>query len=326
MESNGDLAEECRRVLDIALFYKSERKDSALFGRMVRAWCVRLGWQPDVADAGLGLYPDYVDFPVSRLMMAKQTLNILIDIWDGARIEGTMGYGMFGVRKIEEVGGWLKKARERNAASMISERLDLVDHYHYEYALIALAVAAAGYVVLRVRSRRKAESQLGVGGRSVRSAKKDEFGDGDHPEDTQQSMSQTPVSWGKNTADESVLVLVVSVAKELVVDAIRRDGIAAVGGDALFDAVQAIWLGSRTDFQLKLGSFFGGESRPPNETEYDVFLLRFDIGSSRRGLERGQNAMDRIDAFRRLCGASGKVEVSSRLSSDVCGTDEFYRR
>lgn len=167
-----------------------------------------------------------------------------------------------------------------------------------DYLLIALAVAAAGYVIYRYRlARQPSESR---GAQPARPA-------------------AVPTRW--------VLVLVINAGRDGVIDALRSGGVAALEGDQLYQATQALWLGPEAEFRRSNLSEWFSEARAVAEpSEYDVHLVRVELSSDDPGLHRNANQMDRLDAFRRFQSMGFKATVSPRLPSDAYGTTDVYSR
>jgi hypothetical protein len=165
-----------------------------------------------------------------------------------------------------------------------------------DYILIALAIAAAGYVVYRLTRR----PQRPVEAPPV-------------------TTNVVPTRW--------VLVLVINAGRESVIDALRSGGVAALEGDQLYRATQALWLGPEAEFRRSNLSEWFSESRAvPEPSEYDVHLVRVELSSDDPGLHRNANQMDRLDAFRRFQSMGFKATVSPRLPSDAYGTTDVYSR
>jgi len=165
-----------------------------------------------------------------------------------------------------------------------------------DYILIALAITAAGYAVYNLigRPQRPVEAP---------------------PVNTM----PMPTRW--------VLVLVINAGRESVVDALRSGGMAALEGDLLYQATQALWLGSEAEFQRSNLSKWFNETRAVREpSEYDVYLICVELSSDDAGLHRNVNQMDRLDAFRRFQSMGFKTTVSPRLPSDAYGTTNVYSR
>lgn len=166
-----------------------------------------------------------------------------------------------------------------------------------EIVLIALVIGALAYVVYRLgrRERRPVEAP---------------------------SVTTTP------SRPRWVLVLVINAAKENVLAALRSKGVAALRGDELYQATQALWLATEAEFQSSHVLEWFRETRAVRTpSEYDVHLVRFDLSADDPGLRPNANPMDRLDAFRRLCAQRPAVIVSPRVPSDAYGTtDVFYSR
>jgi len=164
-----------------------------------------------------------------------------------------------------------------------------------DYILIALAVAAAGYVVYRVTRR-------------------------------PQPPVQAPPVTTTAAPTRRVLVLVINADRKNIIDALRSGGVAAVEGDQLYQATQALWLGTEDEFGSNLSQWFSEARAVTEPSEYDVHLVRVDLSSDVPGLHRDANQMDRLDAFRSFQRTGVKTTVSPRLPSDAYGTTNVYSR
>lgn len=164
-----------------------------------------------------------------------------------------------------------------------------------DYLLIALAVAAGGYVVYRLTRKPS------------------------RPEPLAASPVVEPA--------RKVLVLVINAGRESLIDALRAGGGSALQRDQLYQATQALWLGSAAEFERSgLAQWFGTERAVTEPSEYDVHLIRLDMAADDAGLHRNANQMDRLDAFRRFQATGFKATVSPRLPSDAYGTTDVYSR
>jgi len=165
-----------------------------------------------------------------------------------------------------------------------------------DYILVALAIAAAGYVLYR--SSTKPE-------RSV----------------------EAPPAFTHRVPDRWVLVLVINAGRESVVDALRSRDVAPLKSDQLYQATQALWLGTEDQFQSSsMSDWFNEAHAVSDPSEYDVHLVRVELASDDSGLHRNANQMDRLDAFRRLQSMGFKATVSPRLPSAAYGTTGVYGR
>lgn len=165
-----------------------------------------------------------------------------------------------------------------------------------DYLLIALAAAAAGYVIYRL-ARQPSESRNAPPARPA----------------------AVPTRW--------VLVLVINAGRDGVIDALLSGGVAALEGDQLYQATQALWLGPEDEFRrTNLSEWFSEARAVPEPSEYDVHLVRVELSSDDPGLHRNANHMDRLDAFRRFQSMGFKATVSPRLPSDAYGTTDVYSR
>jgi len=177
-----------------------------------------------------------------------------------------------------------------NASDEAMSKMELRD-----YILIALAVAAAGYVVYRVTRR-------------------------------PQPPVQAPPVTTTAAPTRRVLVLVINADRKNIIDALRSGGVAAVEGDQLYQATQALWLGTEDEFGSNLSQWFSEARAVTEPSEYDVHLVRVDLSSDVPGLHRNANQMDRLDAFRSFQRTGVKTTVSPRLPSDAYGTTNVYSR
>lgn len=285
---------ELSRVLDDIsrrLQLELRARTAILFQAAVEAWCEELDWPLEAARRGLELDPDLAAH-LGRLAFAFD-----------AAVKAKKEHG-----SLQERGGQALRRVARSipvvgpslqvhAGDYIRARDEAMSKMEAkDYLLIALAVAAAGYVIYRL-ARQPSESR---GAPPARPA-------------------AVPTRW--------VLVLVINAGRDGVIDALRSGGVAALEGDQLYQATQALWLGPEAEFRRSNLSEWFSEARAVAEpSEYDVHLVRVELSSDDPGLHRNANQMDRLDAFRRFQSMGFKATVSPRLPSDAYGTTDVYSR
>lgn len=164
---------------------------------------------------------------------------------------------------------------------------------NYNYLLIALGVATIAYVLFRSLNHSKNSNQKADPKSAV------------------------------NIATHKVLVLVINANREGVIDALR--GHKSMETDQLYEATQALWLGSKKEFESGPERWFGKGCEISELSEYDVCLVRYELNEDDRGFHRNANQMDRLDAFRRLQAKGLSPKVSQRVSCDAY-RDNFYSR
>lgn len=162
-----------------------------------------------------------------------------------------------------------------------------------EYLLAALGAATIAYVVFRSINYSKNSNQKSDPKSSV------------------------------NITMHKVLILVINANREGVIDALR--GHKSLETDQLYEATQALWLGSKKEFESGPARWFGNGCEIGDLSEYDVCLVRFELNEDDRGFHRDANQMDRLDAFRRLQTKNLSPTVSQRVSPDAY-RDMFYSR
>lgn len=257
------------------------------FRSAVQAWCGVLGWPAEVADLGLLRERSYAEH------LGRVAARVDAEVRD---------------RKKSSSRAARLADRVKQAGSLVSDGLRAEDADYMgategvmlkmdtkDYLLIALAVAAGGYVVYRL-TREPSRQGPPAASRAVEPTRK-------------------------------VLVLVINAGRESLIDALRADGGSALLGDQLYQATQALWLGSAAEFERSgLAQWFGTERAVTAPSEYDVHLVRLEIAADDAGLHRSANQLDRLDAFRRLQAKAFRATVSPRLPSDAYGTTDIYSR
>jgi hypothetical protein len=140
-----------------------------------------------------------------------------------------------------------------------------------------------------------------------------------HTHSTSDRRAPPPEGW--------VLVLVVNAKHASLLEALQCGTDTGWDRDQLYEATQALWVGTVSDFEQKLEPWFKDERSVQEPSEYDVHLVCIALTHVDAGLRRDTNSLDRLDAFRRLKMQGGKVHVSPRLSSEAYGAkDVFYSK
>lgn len=263
----------------------------SLFRAAVEAWCEELDWPLEAARLGLELDRDQAAH-LGRLAFAFDAAVKAKKEHGSLQEQGGQALRKV-ARHIPVVGSSLQV----HAGDYIRARDEAMSKMEAkDYLLIALAVAAAGYVIYRL-ARQPSESR---GAPPARPA-------------------AVPTRW--------VLVLVINAGRDGVIDALRSGGVAALEGDQLYQATQALWLGPEAEFRgSNLSEWFSEARAVAEPSEYDVHLVRVELSSDDPGLHRNANQMDRLDAFRRFQSMGFKATVSPRLPSDAYGTTDVYSR
>lgn len=271
---------------------RERARDRTLLRSCVLAWCEILGWAPEVADIAMSMDRAH----------AAHMGRIAI------KFESEVRQHKVSASKVAR-GADLAKDLAKRAGAFINDGLR-ADPWDYtdasdeamskmeprDYILIALAIAAAGYVVYLLRSR------------------------------PQRPVEAPPVTTTAATT-RWVLVLVINAGRDGVIDALRSGGVAALKGDQLYQATQALWLGPEAEFcGSNLSEWFSEARAVAEPSEYDVHLVRVELSSDDPGLHHNANQMDRLDAFRRFQSMGFKATVSPRLPSDAYGTTDVYSR
>lgn len=287
---------ELSRVLDDIsrrLQLELRERTANLFRAAVEAWCEELDWPLEAARLGLELDPDpaahlgRLPFASDAAVKAKKEHGSLQEQWGQALRWVARHIPVVGPSLQVPAGDYIR-ARDEAMSKMEAK----------DYLLIALAVAAAGYVIYRYRLARQPSESCGA---------------------PPARPAAVPTRW--------VLVLVINAGRDGVIDALRSGGVAALEGDQLYQATQALWLGPEAEFRRSNLSEWFSEARAVAEpSEYDVHLVRVELSSDDPGLHRNANQMDRLDAFRRFQSMGFKATVSPRLPSDAYGTTDVYSR
>ncbi|MFO0695416.1 MAG: hypothetical protein U0230_17770 [Polyangiales bacterium] len=266
-------------------------RNPGLFREAVETWCVELGWPHEAARLGLDL---------ERVHSAH--LGRLAFAFDAAvkekKEQGSLQeQGGQALRKVAKRIPVFGSSLEVHAHDYIGARDEaMVEMKAEDYLLIALTVAAAGYAIHRFARR---------------------------PPESPSAPPVLPVG----EPSQRVLVLVINASRDGVIHALRSGGLAALEGDLLYQATQALWLGSEAEYRnSNMSDWFSNDRAVSEPSEYDVHLVRVELPSDDPGLHRNANQMDRLDAFRRFQSASLKATVSPRLPSEAYGTTEVYSR
>lgn len=262
-------------------------RDQRLFQSSVHAWCDVLGWPAEVAELGLSREQSQAKH------LGRVAACVDAEVRDRKRSSSRVARLADHVKR---VGSFVNDGlRAEDADYMGATDGAMLKMDTRDYLLIALAVAAGGYVAYRL-TREPSRHEPTPASRTVEPTRK-------------------------------VLVLVVNAGRESVIDALRAGGGPALQGDQLYQATQALWLGSAAEFERSgLAQWFGKERAVSAPSEYDVHLIRLEIGADDAGLHRNANQMDRLDAFRRFQATGFKAAVSPRLASDAYATTGVYGR
>lgn len=129
----------------------------------------------------------------------------------------------------------------------------------------------------------------------------------------------------------STTVLVINASNRSVIEALREQGaLSAVTPAALYEGTQALWHGP-TDVAGRRGILNGFDGQPAvegrQETEYDVYHVRFALPDLEDGFAKDAVPSDRIDAFETAAAHASDVTVSDRLPASSYGSPStFYAR
>lgn len=116
-----------------------------------------------------------------------------------------------------------------------------------------------------------------------------------------------------------------------MIEALREQGaLSAVTPAALYEGTQALWHGP-TDVAGRRGILNGFDGQPAvegrQETEYDVYHVRFALPDLEDGFAKDAVPSDRIDAFETAAAHASDVTVSDRLPASSYGSPStFYAR
>lgn len=262
-------------------------RDQRLFRSSVQAWCDVLDWPAEVADLALSLDRSHAAH------LGRVAARVDAEVRDRKKSSSRAARL---ADRAKQAGAFVSDGlRAEDADYMDATDGAMLKMDTRDYLLIALAVAAGGYVVYRLTRKPS------------------------RPEPLAASPVVEPA--------RKVLVLVINAGRESVIDALRAGGGSALQGDQLYQATQALWLGSAAEFERSgLAQWFGTERAVTGPSEYDVHLIRLDIAADDAGLHCNANQMDRLDAFRRFQATGFKASVSPRLPSDAYGTTDVYSR
>lgn len=144
----------------------------------------------------------------------------------------------------------------------------------------------------------------------------------------QRQSSLVPLPHSSQAKESLVLVLVINAGREDILQTLKTNSrITTNQSDSLYRATQALWIGSKGDFNSEFESWFYSKHAASDvESEYDVYFVQIELHQDDSGFKRDVSQLDRIDAFHRLPDNSGKVEVSDRLPSKAYENKLLYSR
>ncbi len=123
------------------------------------------------------------------------------------------------------------------------------------------------------------------------------------------------------------LVLVVSASQADLLESLQtKRRIDFSDGEALYEITKYLWLGSETDFNQRIASIDQYSVSKGEESEYDIYLVYFELNQADERFKSNVDQLDRYDAFRNLADLEVKFEISPRLQMEAYGNFDVYNR
>ncbi len=123
------------------------------------------------------------------------------------------------------------------------------------------------------------------------------------------------------------LVLVISATQAEFLESLRaKRRIDMSDGERLYEITKYLWLGSKTDFYQGEASINQYSVSEGKESEYDIYLVYFELKQPDEGFKPNINQLDRYDAFRKLDDLKIDFKISPRLQIEAYGIFEVYNR
>ncbi len=123
------------------------------------------------------------------------------------------------------------------------------------------------------------------------------------------------------------LVLVISATQAEFLESLQaKRRIDMSDGERLYEITKYLWLGSKTDFYQGEASINQYSVSEGKESEYDIYLVYFELKQPDEGFKPNINQLDRHDAFRKLDDLKIDFKISPRLQMEAYGIFEVYNR
>lgn len=160
-----------------------------------------------------------------------------------------------------------------------------------------------------------------------------------HPSSTGQRQQQTPPrekyrqpvptppvqTTPTQKSTKQSLVLVVSASQSDFLESLQaKRRIDISDGETLYEMTKYLWLGSETDFnqsKSKLSQYLVAKGE---ESEYDIYLVYFELNKADERFKSNVNQLDRYDAFRNLDNL--EINITPRLQMEAYENIDVYNR
>jgi len=135
------------------------------------------------------------------------------------------------------------------------------------------------------------------------------------------TILQTPQNI--STPKKYSLILAISASKEAILPALYNAVITQKNYKELYQATQSLRILETDQIRLQdqTSQFYVTEA-----SEYDVYLVKLDLRQKDDRFGPDQDQMDRYDAFQNLPNLVTSMQISSRLTMDVCTSFNLYVR
>lgn len=122
------------------------------------------------------------------------------------------------------------------------------------------------------------------------------------------------------------LIVAISASKEAVFSALSNDVANKRSYEELYKATQSLSIFQTEQVQLQDQTSKFNVAEASEYSEYDVYLVKLDLRQRDDRFGPNQDQMDRYDAFRNLPNLVTSIDVSKRLTMDVCTFFKLYVR
>jgi hypothetical protein len=123
------------------------------------------------------------------------------------------------------------------------------------------------------------------------------------------------------------LVLVISASQANFLESMKSKGrIDFSDGEELYEMTKYLWLGTENAYKQVKNKMHDYEISRGEESEYDIYLVDFELKQSDERFKPNVNQLDRYDAFRKLADLVVDFTISPRLQMEAYGNFEVYNR
>ncbi|KKJ00696.1 hypothetical protein PROH_05265 [Prochlorothrix hollandica PCC 9006 = CALU 1027] len=135
------------------------------------------------------------------------------------------------------------------------------------------------------------------------------------------TILQTPQNI--STPKKYSLILAISASKEAVLPALYNAVITQKDYKELYKATQSMRILETDQIRLQDQT---SQFHVAEVSEYDIYLVKLDLRQKDDRFGPDQDQMDRYDAFQNLPNLVTSIQISSRLTMDVCTFFKLYVR